>query len=369
MSLNTQTFDGIVRGAAAAIQGGVKTVLNLDIGSVLRASLEAIAGVALWLQGLVIQLLQTTRLSTSTGADVDSFVEDFGAARLPAVASIGAVQLSRFTPTNAATIPVGSLVQTTDGTQSFAIIADTTNAAYDATQNAYLVSAGVSSVSVSAQAVVAGSASNVLANTITVLQSPIVGIDTVNNSAAFTGGVDAETDDVLKARFPVFIAGLREGISAAVDAAISSLQQGIQHKTVENYAYDGTPQGGYFYVVISPYTSTLQQQVYAAIDPIRPLGVTFGVFAAAQVAATVSMTVVASAGYTHSAVAAAVVAAIESYIGTIALGDPLYWSKLYAIAYAVDGVSEVSALLLNGATSDLTATAQEAIVAGTVTVN
>jgi hypothetical protein len=64
-------------------------------------------------------------------------------------------------------------------------------------------------------------------------------------------------------------------------------------------------------LIISPYTSTLQQQVYGAVDAVRPLTSTFGVFAATQLAANVATTVTAATGYTHAQVAAAVQAAIR----------------------------------------------------------
>ena len=78
MQLNLRTFDAIVTSAAAAVQGAATQVLDLTVGSVLRAILEANAGLGLWLQWSILQLLQTTRAATSTGADLDSWVGDFG---------------------------------------------------------------------------------------------------------------------------------------------------------------------------------------------------------------------------------------------------------------------------------------------------
>lgn len=367
--MQTKSFSDFLQGMATAIQARSSALVNLTVGSVLRAFIEAIAQVAGWLQQQIVYLLATTRLSTSTGTDVDSFIADYGLTRIAAVAATGSVTFARSTATAAAYIPVGTKVQSADGSQSYSVIADTTNAAFDATNNWYAVAAGISSVTVAVQADVAGAAGNALAGAINTMSNAISGIDTVTNALAFTAGKDAETDAAAIARFQAFISGLREGIEAAVASAIDSLQLGLQYSTVQNFAYDGTVQNGYFYVVVSPYESTIQQQVYAAVDAIRPLTITFGVFSATQLTATVSMTVTAAAGYSHATVAAAVQAAITAYIGTIPLGQTLYWSKLYAIAYGVEGVNEVTALTLNGGTADLTATAKEAVVAGTVTVN
>lgn len=365
----TQSFSSIVKNFAATVQGAAAQLINFNTGSVLLAIAEAIAGVALWIQGLILTLLQTTRLSTSTGNDVDTFVADFGLTRLAAVAATGQVTFSRFLATNAATIPVGATVQTADGTQPFAVIADTTQPYWNAAANAYIIPAGITSGLVTVKASNAGTQGNVSAGAINTLGSAIFGIDTVTNANAFANGVNAETDAALKARFALYIQGLREGTKSSVAAAIAGLQQGIQYTLTENQTLGGVTQYGFFYVVIAPFNSTLQAQVYAAIDAVRPLSVTFAVYGASGLTANIAVTVTTQPGYTHSAVASAVQAAITSFIGTLQIGQPLYWTQLYAVIYSVAGVLEATSLTINGGTSDLSATNQQVVAAGTITVN
>ena len=50
MTLPFKNFATIVGNAAAAVQGSAEQLLDLTVGSTLRAMLEAHAGVALWLQ-------------------------------------------------------------------------------------------------------------------------------------------------------------------------------------------------------------------------------------------------------------------------------------------------------------------------------
>jgi hypothetical protein len=103
MALNQQSFTTIVQQQVAAIQSavtaaatGIATFLSFVIGSIELARVEATAAVAMWLQSLVMQLLLVTRLSTSTGTDVDTFIADFGCPpREQAVGSIGQVLFSR----------------------------------------------------------------------------------------------------------------------------------------------------------------------------------------------------------------------------------------------------------------------------------
>ena len=77
MQLPLQDFTTLVRNQAAAVAASARTLIDLSVGSVLRAALEANASVGLWMQWLIVEVLATTRAATSQGADLDSWVADF----------------------------------------------------------------------------------------------------------------------------------------------------------------------------------------------------------------------------------------------------------------------------------------------------
>ena len=83
---------------AAAVEASATQLLDLTVGSTLRAVLEANASIGLWMQWLILLVLRTTRAATSNGADLDSWMADLTLTRLPAVAATGIVTFSRFTP-------------------------------------------------------------------------------------------------------------------------------------------------------------------------------------------------------------------------------------------------------------------------------
>ncbi len=67
-----------VRGCAPLCKALRKACWICTVGSVLRAQFWTVyASIALWLQWLIVQVLATTRLATSLGADCDSFGADF----------------------------------------------------------------------------------------------------------------------------------------------------------------------------------------------------------------------------------------------------------------------------------------------------
>ena len=373
MSMTTQDFVTLVRNQVTAIQGAAKVLVDLTVGSILRAIVEANAAVILWLQGLILQLLAITRAATSSGADLDSWVGDFGVTRLAAVAASGQVAFSRFTPTQQAVIPVGATVQTADGSQQFAVTLDTTNPAYSAALGGYVIASAVSSVTVTVAASIAGSGGNVSAGQINTITQALPGVDTVSNAAAFVNGSNAESDPALRTRFIAFVASLSKATKGAIGYAITSLQSGMTYVIVENQTYSGTTQMGYFYVVVDDGTgapgSGLLSKVSNAIDAVRPVCSTFGVFAPVVVNANVSMLITTAAGYDHTALVGLVGTAIRNYINALSLGQTLTYSRLAQVAYdASPGVINVTSVTLNGGTADVTATSQQVIKANTVTV-
>ncbi|MCH9267724.1 baseplate J/gp47 family protein [Pantoea ananatis] len=373
-SLNIKSFSGLVSDQVTAMQARAAGLVDLAIGSILRSIAESNAGVAMWIQQLIVNLLVTTRAATCSGDDLNSWMADFSFPRLSAVQAVGQVTFSRFTATSQALVPVGSQVTTTDGTQAYSVVADTTNVAYNPAQSGYVISAGVSSLVVPVQANTAGSAGNAQAGSVTVISGSIQYVDTVTNSTTFSSGKDAESDDAYRSRFILWIASLSKATKAAIGYALSSMQSGVTYTLTENYAYDGTPQPGYFYAVVddgsgAP-TSTFLGQAYAAIEAVRGFTVTFGVFPPSVMTANVALTITTDPSANHSTIVAMVQAAIQQYIASLSLGQLLAYTQLVKVAYAASPlVTNVTSLTLNSGTSDLAASPQQVIRAGTVQVS
>ncbi|MDN2676698.1 baseplate J/gp47 family protein [Janthinobacterium sp. SUN033] len=373
MSISTKDFVTLVRDAVTAIQGSASGLVNLTVGSILRAVVEANATVILWLQGLILQLLAATRAATSNDADLDSWMADFGVVRLGAVPASGLVSFSRFTSTAQAVVPVGATVLTLDGTQAYIALLDATNVAYSALLGGYVLAPGVASINITVTALTPGAAANAVAGQIALINQPIPGVDTVTNPTAFANGVDAEKNAALRARFITYIASLSKATKLAIGNAITSLAQGVTFSLTENFTYGGVVQNGYFFAVVDDGTgyppSQLLLSAANAIDLVRPFTSTFGVFAPVVVTADIAMTITTAAGYDHTATAALVALAQGGYVNSLTLGQKLAFSRLTQIAYdASPGVTNVTAVMLNGGTADLDATALQVIKTGTVSV-
>ena len=327
MQLSLRSFNALVQSMAAAVEASATQLLDLTVGSTLRAVLEANASIGLWMQWLILQVLRTTRAATSNGADLDSWMADLTLTRLPAVAATGTVTFSRFTPGMSALIPAGALVRTADGTQTFAVSADTAQPSWSATSNGYVVAAGVASLDLPVTALTPGRAGNVQAGTISLLASALPGIDSVSNLTTLQNGLDAESDDAFRNRFHNFIASRSRATPLAVGYAISSIQQGLNYAIQENTDPSGQPHMGSFVVTVddgsgSPSTALLST-VQTAIDAVRPVGSIFSVRPPTVLTVGVSLTITVAAGTSKAPIQALVGNAIGIYINSLPIGAGL----------------------------------------------
>jgi len=353
MQLPLQDFTALVRTQALAVQGAARGLIDLSVGSVLRAMLEANASIGLWIQWLIVEVLGTTRAATSAGPDLDSWMADFGLARLPGVAAVGWATFSRATPGLSAVVPVGALVKTGTGTDalSFGVIADTGHPAW--TGAGFLLPSGQLSVVAPMRALAAGRVGNVRAGEMRLLASAISGVDAVTNEAAASGGLDAEADAALRVRFSGFIDSRTRATAQAVGWAVQGLQQGLSFTITERVDSAGAVRPGHFTVTIDDGSGSASPALLAAagaaIAAVRPIGSTFSVRAPVVVLVNVAMRVAGP-----EAALAAVRAVVGAYVAALPIGAGLVVSRVIQLAHdAHPGVMRVSDVTLNGLAGDL----------------
>lgn len=373
MLLPLLTFSNLLEQMAAGLQGSASQLINLTIGSVLRAILEACASVALWLQWLILQVLATTRAATSTGPALDSWMADFSFVRLPGAAASGEVVFARYTVGLAAFIPVGATVLTTDGTQRFIVTGDDTNPAWNSA-GGYTLAAAQASVAVPVQCAVIGQSGNVQPVTIGLLASPISGVDSVTNVAALAGGSAPESDLAFRARFQLYINSRSLATVVAVKNAVEAVRLGLRTSVLENVNAAFEAQPGVFVVVVDDGTglpgTALLASVQGAVDAVRPIGSVFAVQGPAVIAASVNVVIETANPLTHAAVTAAAQLAILTWTQALPIAGTLAVSKIDALAHAVDpSVISVTSTLINGLPQDLTAPVNGVIIPASVVVS
>ncbi|GBR50789.1 hypothetical protein AA106555_0328 [Neokomagataea thailandica NBRC 106555] len=321
--------------------------------------MEAVGGVGLWLQYTVVQALQKTRLSTSTGTDCDSFVADFGMARLQGEAATGAVTLLSFTPDAQSAVVLSTVILRTVSGLSFSVVKDETHPLWSANMGGYVRAQGQESIDVPVVCQIAGSLGNVDEGAICLMGTAVSGIDTVTNQSAFSNGVDAETDEQLRLRFPLWLSAKATASKASIENAISDVRAGLSYAVEDGRDAGGNLRSGYFTAVVNDGSGTptqaLLRDVYAAIDSTRAVGVGFAVQAPSVLELTVSMDVSIPYYLSEDNVREAIRAAIASDIVNTPIGSGYAYSRLSYLAYvgANVAVTAVSNVLLNNNQNDI----------------
>lgn len=352
---------------AATWAAQTNTTPSLEHGDPLLALWLSVAVQLDFLQAQAQLVLALSRAQTSTGADLDSWMAQFGLARLPATFATGEETFSTAFPVGTSVIiPVGVVVQTVGAGVQYQVIADPANSNYNAAANGYVLAAGQTTTTATVQALVAGSGGNVGANLLTQFGSSLPGISTATNPSPINNGIDAEPDSSFRSRFVLYLATLAKATKAALLAAAGGVQQGLSVTLLENQQPGGIPLLGSFTAIIDDGTGSpsfnLLNTVFNAIDQTRAFTVQPFVVPPTTALAVIQFSARIASGFTAAAVIAAIQNAVADMVNALPPGGALYGSAIIQAALTVSGVTSVdpTTLLINGSPSDLAApTGQE----------
>lgn len=383
MTLPIKSFNQLVNEQVSVMQAAAGMPLDFSIGSILRAIVESNSGNALWLQALIMQLLAVSRLTTSTGNDVDTFVGQFGLTRNPPVPATGNVTFSRNTTTVQATIqaavvtdnvPVGgALVASTVNGINYMVMPDPANPDFNVSLNAYVLLAGNANITVPIQAVTAGSIGNVFSDEITIIVSVIPYVDAVNNSQPLTNGEDQESDQALKVRFVLYLNSLSKATKQAIQAAILSVPGVARYKLIENENTDTTEHLGFFYAVIDDgegsASGPLIANVEAAIEAVRGFTIAYSVYDPIAFPIDFIVTVTNDGSVSDDSLETTVTQALETYITSSGFDALFPYSKIPEIVYdSSAAIINVTSYTQNAGTTDITLTGRNIATVGDITV-
>ena len=288
-------------------------------------------------------------------------------------------------------MPVGTTIKTLDGSQSFTVVADSTNAAWQAPNTTYpngyfQIAAGVSSLTATVQNSVIGTAGNILAGALGLitggLASGIIPFDTVTNTVGYDNGLNEEEDAAYKSRFSLFLAALARGTPVALASATLAVSQNLTCAVLNCVAtVGGAFQVGYGVIAIDDGSgdtpsSTINAVAAAATgQSILALGAVCSVVQAPVVWADVVLTITCPTAAIKAITQPIVQAAIQAYIGALAVSTsttpaPLPYNILSKLAFdASPNVTNVTAITLNGGTADIGGSVGTVVRVSAVTVN
>ncbi|MFT8897496.1 MAG: baseplate J/gp47 family protein [Acetobacter sp.] len=339
MNLSLQNFSTLVSNSCTAAQSACSSLMDFTTGSVSRSIFEANATVALWIQYLILQTLSVTRLGTSFGDDVDSWIAQFGITRLPAAAATTTETFICLTPdASSATVPVGAIVKSSDGSILFSVIKDQTNPSWSESSNGYIRQNGVASITCPVECTVAGSVGNVMSGALNTLGTQISGIDTCTNLSSVSNGYDEETDESVKSRINLWFSSLSSATLSSIEYAIESTSPNIFYQIIENKDPSGYYRAGFFYVVVDDGSGNISSdsinKITTAIESVRACGVEFSVIASTIIPVSVVVPITVKTGTDTTGIESTITTSISDYINSLTVGAVCSYTKISSVVFS-----------------------------------
>lgn len=362
--------------SCSVAQSSCASLLDFTSGSVTRALFEANATVSLWFQYLALQVLSVTRLSTSSGDDVDTWIEQFGMSRLTATAASADETFICLSPSaSSALVPVGAVVKSSDGSVLFSVVKDTTNEFWSTSSNGYIRQKNVASIVCPIVCNSVGISGNVAAGTLNVLGTQISGIDTCTNISSINNGFDQESDDSVRGRVNLWFQSLSSATLVSIESAISSVSTNLYYQITENEDPNGNYRPGFFYVSVDDGSGDISQDflnsIKNSIEKIRACGVEFSIIRAGVIYVDVIIPVVVSSGANIDVIKSEISSAVNSYVNQINVGLPCSYTKLNSVVVnsAENDVVSVGVITINGASEDIAGSTGYVVRVKSVEVN
>ena len=267
--------------------------------------------------------------STAVGEYLDRHAAQRGITRKEAVRAAGTV---RFYPEQEShgsiTIPAGTQVCTGTGMKRFTTDSDA------------VLSSSASSVQAAVTAAEPGADYNALSGAVNVIVTPVLGIGSVSNTSAFTGGADAESDDELRARVIDSYANITNGANAAYYKRIASSVDGVYSTSVVSRGRGNGTVDVYISARGAAVSSAIKSRVQALLDESREINTDVLARDPELVSITLYFSLTVEAGYTFTSVMQRVRSAVADHINGLGIGADVKLSEIGDIIYHTKGVTD-----------------------------
>lgn len=216
MAIVTREFETMVDDTLQRIVDANAGITNIMPGSVVRTIVEALLAETDIQNYMIDEIYKAMNIDTATGEDLENIVEILGVTRKSATYAEGIVKFGRSDEYSTdIAIQYAQMVSTKQNSNGdiyeFIVIDD----------DAKLV-AGDLSVDVNVRATKPGRIYLPI-NTVTIMNTSVIGIEYVTNAVEINSGTDEETDDELRERAKQALSELGKGTSNALRSALLKL--------------------------------------------------------------------------------------------------------------------------------------------------
>lgn len=328
MAYTVKRFGQILADMIAWIVSHSSQISDVTPGSVIRSFCEA---TALSIEELSVGVYLGFRRYLD---NIQSSVFDFE--RKAGVKASTNVVFSRAGTSGTVTIPEGTRLKTASGLR------------FILSNDAQITNGNSSSNPSEVVAEEVGVTYNVGAGTITVIEDPVAGVDSVTNANPAVSGVDQETDAAYKERFQDYIeglgrsnpAGLRAGalsVGGITSVTVVELFPPVANVNVEVYVDDGSA-GGVSTAKVAEVQAVIDGDGTEENPGYRAAGINVLAKKPGVVTQNVVLTAYVVSGVDLTQVDTDIKAAITQYINTLQVGADIIHAELVGAVMGVYGV-------------------------------
>lgn len=358
---NIREFETMVDDTLQRIVGANIGITNVYVGSVIRTIIEAIMAEVDIQNYSIDQIYKAMNIDTATGEDLDAIVAILGVTRRNATYAEGTVIFGRSDPYESdIAIEYAQMISTRQNTNGDII-------EFMVTDEGAKLPAGKLEVAVNIRAIEPGSI-YLPTNTITVINTSIIGIEYVVNRTELIGGTDMETDDELRKRAKNALAGLGKGTNAALRSAIIDIPGVVDAVPMDLNRGVGTSD----MVVVTndiPPSTALMNEISEAVRITKAAGIDVGIIYPTISAQNISITIVNTLGLAISdSDIDKAGTAILTYCNNLSIGDILIISQLERSINNAINNSDID-VTVKTPSGNITPTSTQVIRSGTITIN
>lgn len=344
-----KNFDSIVASMINKVTATSGKLTDFNVGSTLRTILEATANE-------IDQYYQTLLKGLYEAVPVAVY-KSFSFERKAATAASGVVTFTRDPEVSGdIEIPGGTRMSVPNASYYYTVDDDA------------VILNGENTIDAIVTATVAGSATNCLLNTITIMVDEIEGVASVTNAYAFSNGTDDETDNERKLRFQLWLNTLarstRDSIlygatTACLKNSNGTITEQVIKALVHEPCIDDDPAGdvGQVDVYLWNGSTGASSELLAEASKIlhgyvddngdkvpgwKAAGILLSVYAVSVNSVNVTATITLKTDYTEDTVGSLVETVIDDYFQGLEIGESFIWSRLVSQIMDVEGVKDVS---------------------------
>lgn len=353
MSIEVRDFETMVESVLDRIVASNTGLTNIYPGSVIRTIVEAILAESDIQYYQIQQLYGAMGIDDAEGEDLDRLVSVLGIVRKSATKCTGTVTFGRSTESLSDIAIQYAQVVATRPSVSGDIIEFMVTAT-----DAELV-AGQLTVDVAVEALVAGNV-YIAADAMTIMGTPIIGIEYVTNGSIISGGLDEESDDDLRDRAKNALSALGKGTNNAIRNALLAIPGVLDAMMIDMSRGVGTSDVVVVTDTIPPSTE-LSNLILDTIADTKASGIDIDVVYPTIV--TVDVTVTTTGG-----TSADIGTAITEYFSTLAISETFIKNQMER--YVLNKLDDTSIDITTSApANNVTITGTQIIRAGTITIN